>query len=150
DGLQRACNRLVIASLPWTNAEYEQLVGRINRQGQDSEVEVLIPQIEYREIGGRERVWSRDQVRMQIITRKRTLMDCVIDGVIPTRDIESDRRKTRRALHAWVQRLENGDIAAEAVGPPLQAPAMETEEHRRQRSMNEFKVMNRIWSTMRS
>lgn len=33
DGLQKFCNKMVMISLPWTNAEYTQLIGRINRQG---------------------------------------------------------------------------------------------------------------------
>jgi superfamily II DNA/RNA helicase len=31
DGLQHVCDRLIILSLPWTGAEYEQLVGRVHR-----------------------------------------------------------------------------------------------------------------------
>jgi superfamily II DNA or RNA helicase len=33
DGLQHVCSKLIINCLPWTNAEYEQLIGRIYRQG---------------------------------------------------------------------------------------------------------------------
>ena len=33
DGLQHVCDRLVFASLPWTHAEYEQIIGRIKRKG---------------------------------------------------------------------------------------------------------------------
>src|SRR4249920_2503594 len=34
DGLQHICNRLIINSLPWTNAQYQQLLGRLVRKGQ--------------------------------------------------------------------------------------------------------------------
>ena len=34
DGLQNVCNRLIINSLPWTNARYQQLIGRLIRTGQ--------------------------------------------------------------------------------------------------------------------
>ena len=34
DGLQQVCNRLIVNVLPWTAAEFEQLKGRIYRQGQ--------------------------------------------------------------------------------------------------------------------
>jgi superfamily II DNA or RNA helicase len=37
DGLQRVCDNLIINMLPWTNAEYQQLVGRLVRIGQSSE-----------------------------------------------------------------------------------------------------------------
>jgi superfamily II DNA or RNA helicase len=44
NGLQYVCNKLIINSLPWTNAEYEQLVGRLWRQGSRfQKVEVVIP-----------------------------------------------------------------------------------------------------------
>jgi hypothetical protein len=36
DGLQQVCNRLIINVLPWTHAEFEQLIGRIYRQGQQN------------------------------------------------------------------------------------------------------------------
>ena len=46
NGLQYVCNRLIIISLPWTSAEFDQLVGRIHRQGSVfKNVEVFIPQV---------------------------------------------------------------------------------------------------------
>lgn len=33
DGLQNMCNRLIINTLPWTNAQYQQLIGRLVRKG---------------------------------------------------------------------------------------------------------------------
>ena len=44
DGLQRVCNRLIVNVLPWTAAEFEQLKGRIYRQGQVADnVTVILP-----------------------------------------------------------------------------------------------------------
>jgi hypothetical protein len=34
DGLQHISNRLIINTLPWTNAQYQQLLGRLVRKGQ--------------------------------------------------------------------------------------------------------------------
>lgn len=42
DGLQEVCNRLIINTLPWTHAQYEQLLGRLGRMGQRNVVEVYI------------------------------------------------------------------------------------------------------------
>ena len=43
DGLQYVCNRMIVISLPWTSAEYEQLIGRLYRQGSAfDKVEVII------------------------------------------------------------------------------------------------------------
>ena len=79
DGLQEFCNRIVLVSLPWTNAEYTQLIGRINRQGSKFDsVDVVFPHIDIELEEGN--VWSWDKRRMDIIKRKRTLSDVVVDG----------------------------------------------------------------------
>ena len=44
DGLQHVCNQLIVNVLPWTHAEFEQLKGRIYRQGQTCDtVKMVIP-----------------------------------------------------------------------------------------------------------
>ena len=44
DGLQQVCNRLIVNVLPLTAAKFEQLKGRIYRQGQQQEhVDLVIP-----------------------------------------------------------------------------------------------------------
>ena len=79
DGLQKICDTIIIMSLPWTNAEYTQLIGRINRQGSifDS-VNIIIPQVRILMNNGK--VWSWDEKRFNIIKTKRTLSDAVVDG----------------------------------------------------------------------
>ena len=79
DGLQKICDNIIIMSLPWTNAEYTQLIGRINRQGSifDS-VNIIIPQVRILMNNGK--VWSWDEKRFNIIKTKRTLSDAVVDG----------------------------------------------------------------------
>jgi hypothetical protein len=42
NGLQDVCHNLVISALPWTNAQYQQLVGRFVRLGQKNDVNVYI------------------------------------------------------------------------------------------------------------
>ena len=79
DGLQKICDNIIIMSLPWTNAEYTQLIGRINRQGSvfDS-VNIIIPQVRILMDNGK--IWSWDEKRFNIIKTKRTLSDAVVDG----------------------------------------------------------------------
>ena len=38
EGLREVCNNLIINTLPWTHAQYEQLIGRLHRLGQHSDV----------------------------------------------------------------------------------------------------------------
>ena len=79
NGLQEFCNKIVLVSLPWTSAEYTQLIGRINRQGSKFDsVDVIFPHIDIELEEGN--VWSWDKRRMDIIKRKRTLSDVVVDG----------------------------------------------------------------------
>ena len=79
DGLQKICDTIIILSLPWTNAEYVQLVGRINRQGSEfGSVRVVVPQVKIKMNNGKE--WSWDDKRFRIIKTKRTLSDAVVDG----------------------------------------------------------------------
>ena len=79
DGLQKICDTIIILSLPWTNAEYVQLVGRINRQGSEfGSVRIVVPQVKIEMNNGKE--WSWDDKRFRIIKTKRTLSDAVVDG----------------------------------------------------------------------
>ena len=86
DGLQNRCNRIVILSLPWTWADYEQLIGRINRPRgagnalNGSSIEVIIPQVNINTETGAS--WSWDRRRLALITNKRTLGEAVVDGTI--------------------------------------------------------------------
>ena len=109
DGLQYVCNRLIVACLPWTSAGYEQLLGRVYRQGSAfHDVEVFIPQVVLRN-GADE--WSWDRQRLTRIHYKKTLADAAVDGVVPEAKLASPElmlQETKRALAAWIERLTNG------------------------------------------
>ena len=81
DGLQYICNRLIVLTLPWTSAGYEQLLGRIYRQGSRFDrIEVFIPQVVLTHEG---QEWSRDKQRFGRIKYKKTLADAAVDGFVP-------------------------------------------------------------------
>lgn len=108
DGLQQRCNQLIFLSLPWTSAEYEQVVGRIYRQGTAfDEVEVVIPTVTLSRPDGAE--WSWDQLRWERIQWKRTLADAAVDGVVPQGQLPSREEMqavSLAALNDWAKRLE--------------------------------------------
>lgn len=110
DRLQHVSNNLVIMSLPWTHAEYEQLIGRIWRQGSKfKSIEVVIPQV-YIEM--EDYVWSWDKYRMDRIEHKKTLGDCAMDGIIPSEKIATPQTMLKRAIESldvWVERLNSQD-----------------------------------------
>ena len=104
DGLQRICNNLIFNTLPWTNAQYIQLIGRIVRTGQDKEVSIhhILAGI-----GG----YLYDHLKMNRIKFKKTLADCAVDGVLPERNLITPQKATKEAI-AWLARLESGKITS--------------------------------------
>jgi reverse gyrase len=65
DGIQYVCNTLIPICLPWTSSEYDQLVGRVNRQGSNFDhVNIYIPQVV---INVDDDIWSWDKRRYNII-----------------------------------------------------------------------------------
>lgn len=110
DGLQYVCNRLIIVSLPWTSAEYEQLIGQLYVRLVFDKVEVVIPQVSLSHHGD---VWSWDKLRWHRIQYKKTLADAALDGVIPEGELSSPDtmfKQAREALQAWITRVEQDDV----------------------------------------
>src|SRR5581483_5144439 len=123
DRLQEVANRLIFASLPWTSAQYDQVVGRLHRQGAAFDtVEVFVPIVELRE---GDRVWSWDQKRLDRIRFKRTLADAAVDGVIPEGKLPSKEEMqahSLRTLQAWIEQVQATPTApatTTAAGTPL-------------------------------
>ncbi|WLD13591.1 helicase-related protein [Planctellipticum variicoloris] len=99
DGLQFVLDRIVFVSLPWSHAEYEQIIGRLWRQGSAfGKTEIIIPQVTLTDgLGNR---WSWDEQRLRCLEYKETLADAALDGVIPRGGLPSPEEMQRRALHA--------------------------------------------------
>lgn len=75
NGLQYVSNKIIILSYPWTGAEWDQLIGRINRQGSKfDKVEIIHPHVL---INNEE--WY-DGRRWDIIQNKQTLSNVIVDG----------------------------------------------------------------------
>jgi len=109
DGLQTRCNRLIVLSLPWTHAAFQQLYGRVYRQGSEfAEVEILIPQLVAIVDGER---WSWDEARYEVIEHKKTLSDTATDGYVPTSEPVSRKEFAKKAMDAlklMIKREQNG------------------------------------------
>jgi superfamily II DNA or RNA helicase len=147
DGLQKVCNRLVIVSLPWTNAEYEQLIGRLYRQGSHfDKIEVIIPQVVLSHNG---ETWSWDKMRMNRINYKKNLADAALDGVIPQGELASPeimQKKALEALKAWINRIEEGNVVI-LDRPKLTVPLSKAQQQTAQRKFGDFSQMNRRINT---
>ena len=104
DGLQHICNRLIINTLPWTNAQYQQLVGRLVRKGQIRDVvQVFLVKAS---IGG----YQYDKLKWKRIQFKRTLADCAVDGRLPEKNLVTPQQAAMEAVK-WLERLERGEIS---------------------------------------
>lgn len=102
DRLQYVCSKVIFNILPWTFAQYEQLIGRVWRQGQRQQVEVVLPIPYVRTASGR--VWSYDMSKLRRLFDKRTLADAAVNGNLPDHLLEDQakmRGRLRRALESW-------------------------------------------------
>ena len=153
DGIQKVCDRMIILNLPWTNADFKQLKGRvIDRTGCIfDKVDVIIPQV-YMEDEEGNVIWDWDNWRYERVKFKKTLMDLVLDGEIPEGKLPSKQKLLQDALvqlGIWKERIENGEILTtqrEELKVPLNPEVVE----RLQRKLGDFSEMNRVWSVSNS
>lgn len=150
DGLQTICDNLVILSLPWTNADYEQLVGRIYRQGSKfGSVRVVVPKVV---IDMNEYVWSWDSDRFDRIQYKKSLSDCAVDGVVPSDKILTPNAlllKAKKSIEDWIDRVKNDNILS-VDRYRIELPLMPDVVNRLSRKLGDFSEMNKSWSLSRS
>lgn len=148
DGLQHVCDRLVINSLPWTNAEYEQLIGRIWRQGQaSSTVEVVLP-LTYADIRGDR--WSYCRSKLQRIRYKKSIADAAVDGAVPEGNLRTAAQAQKDVLE-WLRRLEAGDeqtVERRTIVVPLSDSGAGAK--RRLARYGDFSDMNNRWNRSKS
>jgi len=148
DGLQYVCNRLIIATLPWTSAAYEQVIGRIYRQGSKfRDVDIIIPQVALENNGDK---WSWDIQRKNRIDYKKTLADATIDGLIPEGMLEPPSKmlaKTVGALKAWIDRLEEQEDLSKIERQKLVIPLPDEVRKCAVRRFGDFSKINARWNT---
>ena len=155
DGLQDVADTLIFASLPWTNAEWRQIVGRLHRQGQPHNVDVITPttwlEHDDHNAEGRMDRWSWDDHRMDVVRYKKSLADTAVDGVAPAGQIIDPDGQARHLL-GWLRRVETDGVET-LVRTPLDA-TLETlvaggvggDEVQRRRRIGDFSQANRRWN----
>ncbi len=137
--------------MPWTHAEYEQLKGRIWRQGQASpSIDVYIVKTRAA-IAGEE--WSWCESRLNRIRYKETLADAAVDGRLPRGELRSPEQVTQDLLR-WRQRLESGKLAEverrRIVVPLPQDRIPEAVADLGRRWYSDFSRMNNLWNRSKS
>lgn len=101
DGLQTVCSKMVMNTLPWTNAEFEQLKGRIFRQGQKKPVTVVVP-ITKAEVNGEEWSWCRSKYNR--LLWKKSVADAALDGIVPEGHLRSPSEAYKDHMN-WLNRI---------------------------------------------
>jgi superfamily II DNA or RNA helicase len=148
DGLQKVCDNMIVLSLPWTQAQWEQLVSRIARQGGKFEnVNIIIPAVKYISDKGE---WSWDTKRLAILDKKKNWGDAVMDGVIPSytsdeKTFQKDLVKAHKGANKWIEELEKNGVF-EVDQNPLASLEL-NEIQIKQRNRSRFSDLNRTWKT---
>jgi superfamily II DNA or RNA helicase len=142
DGLQDVCNNLIINTLPWTNAQYKQLIGRLHRLGQQSNV-VNVHIIKAIMSG-----YKYDEAKWYRIEFKRTLTDCAVDGKFP-KSILQTKDQMQMELIKWLERLERNEIST-FQRRNLNVVLTPTQKLEYTRKTNEFSKLNNRINTQRS
>lgn len=147
NGLQNVCRKIIINSLPWTNAEYEQLIGRVYRQGQKRDVEIIIPLTEGTVNGEK---WSWCKSRYDRIKFKKTVGDAAVDGIIPSEQIRTESQ-VLQDLMKWIERISNEDDF-EVKREPIKSEFIfdDSDQVKRIAKFGDFSRMNREWNNSKS
>ena len=65
DGLQKVSNKMIILTLPWTDSDYKQLIGRlVRKQSNFNKVEICVPLVTFKQAHGAgydDKVWQSIQ-----------------------------------------------------------------------------------------
>ncbi len=145
DGLQHCCNQLIVNVLPWTNAEFEQLIGRVWRQGQTKDrVKVLIP-MRFADVNGER--WSYCETKLARIRYKKSIADAAVDGAVPVGNLRSPAQ-AQRDIMKWLERLEEGretTITRRKIVVPLSGDRATAKK--RLARYGDFSQMSNRWNT---
>jgi hypothetical protein len=151
EGLQKVCNNLIINTLPWTHAQYEQLIGRLHRLGQHSDI-VHVHIIKASMAG-----YEYDQNKWKRIEFKRSLADCAVDGRVPKGNLQT-KEQMQQELIKWLERLERNEISTFErknlnVEPSLLltiTTTSTTQQQQQQRNISGFSRLNNIFNNSKS
>ena len=114
DGLQYCCDTIIIMSMPYTFAEYEQLAGRIYRQGSVfKDAKIIRLNVTMKSKNGATDI-DLDQRRFEIVDNKKKLCKAVVDGNIKEifRYREDDLKE---GVKKTAKKYLSGEIADNAI-----------------------------------
>lgn len=151
DGLQFICNNVIFATLPWTNTDYEQCIGRFDREGfKFPNLDIHIPRT-YSILGdGQE--WSWCESKLSRIENKRDIAKAAVDGEIPDSTSQLTPEKATSYWMGWLKRLTEEGIS-EMERMEIRVPLDETDPiktAKRKASYGDFSRINARWNSSAS
>jgi len=136
DKLQFRCRHLIFNSLPWTNARYRQIIGRIARPEGFNSITVY-------HIKGNFPAKAYDlREKLEKIANKKRLADCAVDGEnLPEGRLPSHTTVIKNTID-WLKRLRRGEVSyIERDAYLVELPRQEVIENVRR--MGNFEEMNK-------
>ena len=147
DGLQTICNNVIFAHLPWTNTEYEQAIGRFDRQGSNFDtLDIHIPKTFAKLSNGE--VWSWCDSKLKRIQTKKDVANAAVDGEIPDDENQLSPSKATSYWMEWLERL-NTEGAFSPQRKELRVPLDESNEEVvsiRYAKYGQFSSLNAKWN----
>lgn len=151
DGLQFICNNVIFATLPWTNTDYEQAVGRFDREGfKFDTLDIHIPKTYSVLCDGQE--WSWCEAKLARIENKRDIAKAAVDGEIPDSTNQLTPEKATGYWMGWLKRLANEGLS-EIERKEIRVPLDETDKAtfgRRFAEYGDFSRLNARWNKAHS
>ena len=159
DGLQHICNNLIINTLPWTNADYQQLVGRLIRKGgRTDSVNIFVVKAKFvDQLSDKE--FEYDENKWKRILNKRTLADCAVDGILPWKNMVTPYQAMMEAVK-WLERMIRGEVSyinrrdlnvsLIPVDELLFSESNQLNEQQRQVSISKFSRLNNVFNNSKS
>jgi len=105
DGLQTVCDRAVFFQLPWTSTEFEQAIGRLDRDGTEFEsIKVYLPVTDIHLPNGDRWSWCRS--KLDRIRSKRDVAKAAVDGEVPDAASMISPAEATKYWVGWLKRLD--------------------------------------------
>lgn len=148
DGLQHVCSDMIFISLPWTDADYQQAIGRILRKGQTAEkVDIWIPMV--RQVCSNGEKVSIDGSRWEKIQKKAELSRMAVDGIFT--GVEVEDAEVEKAVGQIIDMIRDGseeELIREGIDSDLES--LISEERIGIRRVSEFSRINALWNRSNS
>ncbi len=106
DGLQSVCSNAIFFQLPWTSTEFEQSIGRLDRDGTEFDsINVFMPITNIKLPNGEN--WSWCQSKLERIESKKDIAKAAVDGDLPDSGAILSPQDATKLWLKWLKRLEN-------------------------------------------